>query len=118
MEGQRFRLGLGNGAYGHGDTGEIILPDGGIVRGPNLPNWQGEYLLGICETPTSYRGDAVRYVTISPRYAGESLDDIRQSGGEVGVGRVLPGRNPQMSRAFKVDDVEYWAVGALSRLES
>jgi hypothetical protein len=118
MEGQRFRLGLGDGAYGPGDIGEIILSDGGVVRGPNVPNWQGEYLLGICETPTSYRGDALLYVTLSPRHVGDSLDNIRQSGGVVGVGRVLPGRNLQVSRAFRVEDVEYWAVGALSLLGS
>jgi hypothetical protein len=118
MDGQRFRLALGDGAYGLGDIREITLSDGGIVRGPTLPNWQGDYLLGICETPMSYRGGALSFVTLAPRYAAESLDHIRQSGGVVGIGRVLPGRDPRMSGTFSVPDVEYWAVGVLSLLKS
>jgi hypothetical protein len=118
MDAQRYRLGLGDGAYGPGDINEIVLSDGGVVKGPDLPNWQGEYLLGVCEAPTSYRGETLHYVTLAPRYAGDSLAHIRQSGGVVGVGRVLPGRNPLMSGTFDVADVEYWAVGVLSLLKS
>jgi hypothetical protein len=93
MDTRRYRLNLRDG--GPGDIDEIILSDGGVARGPDLPNWQSSYLLGICEAPTSYRGDALHYVTLAPRYVGESLDHIRQSGGMVGVGRVLPGEIPR-----------------------
>jgi hypothetical protein len=117
MDRQRYRLGLGDGAHGPDDIAEIILTDGGAVRGPNLPNWQGDYFLGICEAPTCYRGEALQYVTLTPRNVGDSLAHIRQSGGVVGVGRVLPGRDPRTSRAFEVTDIEYWAIGVLSLLK-
>jgi hypothetical protein len=118
MDRHRYRLNLDNGAHGPGDIAEIVISDGGDVRGPNSPNWQSEYMLGICEVPTSYRGDELRFVTLAPRYVGDSLAQIRQSGGTVGVGRVLPGRDPGTSRAFGVDDIEYWAIGVLSHLKS
>jgi hypothetical protein len=118
MQAQRYRLGLGDGAYGPGDIEEIVLSDGGVIRGPDLPNWQGEYLLGVCEMPTSHHDQALLYLLLSPRYVGDSLAHIRQSGGVVGVGRVLPGRDPRTSRTFDVTDVEYWAVGVLSLLKS
>jgi hypothetical protein len=115
MDVERYRLNLRDG--GPGDIDELILTAGGVVRGPDLPNWQPEYLLGICEMPTSYRGQELKYVTLSPRYAGESLDRIRNSGGVVGVGRILPGRDILASRSFKATDVEYWAIGILSRFQ-
>jgi hypothetical protein len=118
MDAQRYRLGLGDGAYGPGDIDEIVLSDGGVIEGPDLPNWHGQYLLGVCERPTSYRGEALRYVILSPRYVGDSLIHIRESGGVVGVGRVLPGREAPTSKDFNVADVEYWAVGVLSLIES
>jgi hypothetical protein len=103
MDRQRYKLNLSDG--GPRDIDAVVLSDGGVVRGPDLPNWQTEYLLGICEAPISYRGEALHYVTLSPRYVGESLDHIRQSGGVVGVGRVLPGRDPSSSRVFNATDI-------------
>jgi len=114
MDARQYRLNLNDG--GPGDIDELILSDGGVVQGPDLPNWQPSYLLGICKTPTSYSGEALHYVTLAPRYVGESFDHIRQSGGVVGVGRVLPGRDPSTSRVFHATDIEYWAVGILSIL--
>lgn len=115
MHAERYRLNISDG--GSGDIDEIILSDGGVVRGPDLPNWQPEYLLGICEMPTSYRGEELKYVALSPRYAGESLDRIRRSGGVVAVGRILPGRDPLVSGSFNATDVEYWAIGILSNVK-
>jgi hypothetical protein len=116
MDRQRYQLNLSN--VGPCDIDTVILSDGGVVRGPDLPNWQAEYLLGICEAPTSYRGEALHYVTLAPRFVGESLDHIRETGGTVGVGRVLPGRDPSTSRVFDATDIEYWAIGILSILAS
>ena len=118
MDRQRYRLSLGDGAHGPGDIAEITLSDGGEVRSPDLPNRQSEYMLGVCEAPTFYRGEELRFVTVAPRYFGESLAQIRQSGGVVGVGRVLPGRDPGTSRVLGADDIEYWAVGVLEHLRS
>jgi hypothetical protein len=64
-----------------------------------------------------YRGEELKYITLSPRYAGGSLDRIRKSGGVVGVGRILPGRDPHASRSFNATDVEYWAIGVLSNVK-
>jgi hypothetical protein len=94
VESQRYRLGIGDGAHGPSDIGEIIVSDGGVVRGPDLPNWQRDYLLGVCEARTSYRGEPVHYVTLSPRHVGDSLADIRQSGGVVAVGARAAGPRP------------------------
>jgi hypothetical protein len=86
----RYRLGMADGAHGPGDVQPLVLTDGGTIPGPDIPNWQGEYILGLCEEAVTWRGASVKYLAISPRYVGTTLTDIRHAGGIVGVGRVLP----------------------------
>lgn len=113
MPSKRYKLNLGEGAYGPGDLGEITILDEGTIAGPNLPNWQDEYMLAKCIAPNSYRGQELKYVVVSPRYANASLRDIRRGGVAVSVGRVLPGVWATMPQHFAPDQVEHWAVGML-----
>lgn len=48
------QLSLGDGAYGPGDIEEVIVLDDGDIAGPKLPNWQSEYMLARCVSPTIY----------------------------------------------------------------
>jgi hypothetical protein len=70
MTTQRYKLGLGEGAYGPGDISVITVVDEGDIAGPMLANWRVEYMLARCLTPTSYYGEEVRYLVLYPRYAG------------------------------------------------
>jgi hypothetical protein len=116
MEARRYKLGLGDGCYGPGDIGEITVVDEGLIKGPNLPNWQPAGLLVTCLDPTKYREDELRYLILSPRYATDSLASIRISGGVVGVARFLPGSYTERPKSFRPEQVEYWAIGVLSPL--
>jgi hypothetical protein len=116
MEARRYKLGLGDGCYGPSGIGEITVADEGLIKGPDLPNWQPEGLLVTCLDPTTYREDELRYLILSPRYATDSLASIRISGGIVGVARFLPGSYTGRPKSFRPVQVEYWAIGVLSPL--
>lgn len=117
MTSKRYKLTLGDGAYGPGDIGEITVLDEGTIAGPKLPNWQAEYILARCIAPNSYRGQELKYVVLSPRYAGVALTDIRRGGTAVAVARVLPGVWDLKPQQFEPNQVEYWAVGSLSLID-
>ncbi len=110
MTSQRYKLGLGEGAYGPSDIGVIIVVDEGDIAGPTLAKWQVEYMLARCITPTSYYGQEVRYLALSPRYETESLSSIRSSGGVVAVGRILSAFVAEKPEPFEAIEVEYWAL--------
>lgn len=115
-EPSRYRLGLADGCYEPGDIGEMTVLGLGLIKGPDLPNWQREGFLVQCLDPTIYRGQALRYLVLSPRYATDSLSRIRAQGGVVGVARMLPGTYAETPRSFEPHQVEYWAIGVLSIL--
>lgn len=118
MNPQRYRVGMADGVYGPGDVAPLSTTDGGSIRGPDLPNWQTEFMLLICEEPVIWRGDLISFLEVSPRYVGATLESIRREGGIVGVGRVLPGHDPREWRQLKPHALSYWGVGVLSLLES
>jgi hypothetical protein len=117
MTTQRYKLGLGEGAYGPGDIGVITVVDEGDIAGPKSANWQAECMLVRCITPTSYYGHEVRYLVLSPRYTDVALADIRCGEAVVAVSRVLPEFWDTKTQQFEADQVEYWGVGVLRILE-
>jgi hypothetical protein len=104
---------MADGAHGPGDVPLFVVSDGGTIRRPSLPNWQ-DAMLGICEETFEWRGSSVNFVTISPRYVGTTLADIRESGGIVGVGRVLDGIDARLWEVLNPTHLDYWGAGVLS----
>jgi hypothetical protein len=117
MKGQRFRLGLSDGAYGPGNIVPFTVTSIHELPGPGLPNWQSAVLLAEVECQMEWRGECVRYVTLSPRYSDGTVHSIRKEGGIVAVGRVRPGRDPFEWTRLDPTGVDYWAVGVLEPLE-
>ena len=118
MKRQRFRLGLADGAHGPGDVGPLILDSVHELRGPDLPNWQPEVLLAVLENQVEWRGEIVRYVTLSPRNSGGTVFRMRKEGGVVAVGRVRPGHEPLEWKRIDPTGVDFWGVGVLDVLEA
>jgi hypothetical protein len=114
MEPRRYKLGLGDEAYGPGDIGKIAVIDDGLIEGPDCANWQRQGLLVMCLDPKTYHDEELRYLVLSPRYAKDSLTSIRTSGGIVAVARFLPGTCIDKPKHFEPDQITYWAVGVLS----
>ena len=106
----RIRLALGDGAYGPGDVEPFRVEVIGVIRGPDLPNWDHESLLAVCEEPFDWHGEAVKYVVISPRYSMDSLSSIATQGGIVALGRVRPGHDATEWAQVDPSAVHYWAV--------
>ena len=117
MKPRRYRLGLADGAYGPGDVAPLTVTSIHIVKGPRLPNWQPEALLAALEEPLEWRGELVRYVTLSPRYEGGTVFRMEKEGGIVGVGRVRPGHDPLQWTELVPSGLDYWGVGNLTVLE-
>ena len=93
-----------------------ILVDGlGRVKGPDEKNWSGEYLLLAVRSPFMFKDTLVSRLVASPRYEGDTLDQIERSGGTVGVARVLPDVKLVENGVFQSSDVEYIIIGALSK---
>lgn len=108
---------MADGAHGPGDVLPLVIVDGGTIPGPDIQNWRGEFMLGICEEAVTWRGASVKVLAISHRYVGTTLADIRHGGGIVGVGRVLPGVDARLWKALDPAGVEYWGAGVLSLLK-
>lgn len=108
---------MADGAHGPGDVPVLRISDGGTVQGPDLPNWQGEFMLGICDDAMTWRGAEVRFLTIAPRYVGTTLADIRRSGGIVGVCRVIAQHDALLWQLVDTTALEYWGAGVLTPLE-
>src|SRR5436190_22366752 len=110
MSRARLRLALGGGAYGPGDVEPFRVEVIGVIRGPDLPNWDDESLLAVCEAPFDWHGETVKYVVVSPRYSLDSISSIAVQGGTVALGRVRPGHDPTKWARLDPSAVHYWAV--------
>jgi hypothetical protein len=106
----RLRLVLGDGAYGPGDVEPFRVDIVGMIPGSDLPDWNHEALLAICEKPFDWHGEIVEYVVISPRYTQDSISSIALRGGGVGLGRVRPGHDPTKWARLDPFAIHYWAV--------
>src|ERR1700735_2836083 len=113
MKAHRFRLGLSDGAYGPGNIERFTVASIHELPGPGLPNWQPVVLLAEVECQIEWRGECVRYVTLSPRYSDETVFRMRKEGGVVAVGRVRPGHDPLEWKRLDPAGVEYCGVGVL-----
>lgn len=84
-----------------------------VVHGPDSPNWQkADWLFKLIE-PIDYKGELVEFVTVSPRYVGDTLDEMLKKDTTVGVGRVLPGRRITSNSRYQSSDIHYWAIGTI-----
>ena len=114
----RFRLALGDGAYGPGDVDPFLVEIVGTIPGPDLPNWDHESLLAVCIRPFSWHGEEVKYVVASPRYSTDSISSIAQRGGIVALGRVRPGFDPTKWSRLDHTAVHYWSVATATAMNS
>lgn len=80
------------------EVGEVGLREG------------GRYLLLELRSPLSFEGRPVSHVVITPRYVGDTLDNVRTGETTVGIGLVL--LDPvDLAKALERGDVHHYAVG-------
>jgi hypothetical protein len=113
---QRYELSVGEPWDFEGPDGQnrVIVDSLGTVTGPDLENWQSNYLLLRVATPFQFKGERVEQLIAAPRYEGDSLQAIQSNGGTVGVARVRPGSSLTPGEPFSQDDVHYVIIGSLS----
>jgi hypothetical protein len=98
------------GGRGPGDIDEVIVLDERDISGPDVSNWQVDCLLVRCVAPTSYHGQELRYLVLSPRFKGVPVADLRRDGGFVAVGRILSGVWISRPQQFDPNQVQYWEL--------
>ena len=88
----RYELGVGEPWDFEGPDGanRILVDFGGFISGPNLPGW-GYFMLLKVVTPFQYNNDLVELMIASPRYVGDTVDEIVKQGGIIGIASVRPG---------------------------
>ena len=108
-----------------GEPWDFESPDGqnrvivvllGFINGPcSTPNKHADesYLLLEAATPFVIRGELVKFMVASPRYAGESIESVASKGGTVGVARVRPGITPIFGGAVGKSEIDYCIIGSL-----
>lgn len=110
---RRYELiGGDDGPYGPA-FGPIIVFEVDLVEDGTGKFWQVVQL----EQALEHDGQRIEFLTLSPRYAGDSLKKLRESGCTVGIGRVLPARIDDLRKGAVADNVEYWAVGTSKRID-
>ena len=94
--------------------GNVFLVQGiGLVSGPDSPNWQGEYFLVELDSPFEFEKELVQYLILSPRYVGETIEDVQNKKCTIGIARVKPEYNISIGQKFSKNEIEYCAIGSI-----
>ena len=67
-------------------------------------------------TPFQDHGEQVKYLIASPRHMGDTVNDVLQFGGIVGVARVREGVSVSIDNLLTHENIVYFMVGSLQRL--
>ena len=70
-----------------------------------------EYLLVKLEAPPKTDEKDIGYFLISPRYVGDTVDNIRIGECTVGVWAVKPGNDEKTIIELSDKNAEYWSIG-------
>ena len=95
----------------------IVLVD--FVRKVTISNSRDKeksYILLKTVTPFQDHGELVKYMIASPRYMGDTVNEILQFGGIVGVARVRQGVSVREDSLLTHENIVYFIIGSLKRL--
>lgn len=86
----------------------------GMIKGPDLINWQKRsYLLNVLE-PFKFDGEEVKQIFCTPRYQGDTLFSVKNTTCIVGISRVKPGTTMQEGDVIEPEKTHYFAIGGIS----
>lgn len=98
----------------HPDGGISFFAKGlGVVKGPDEPNWKSEYLLLEVIEPFVINNEKIKYIIVSPRYKGDTLNTIQEKECTVGIARFLPGFEISVGSQFSKEMIDYFAIGSI-----
>jgi hypothetical protein len=115
----RYELLVGEPWNFEGPDGQnrVLVDFGGMIPGPNVPNWADEYILLKAVTPFQYNKELVEFMVASPYFSGHTIYEIVKIGGHVGVARIRPNVSLVSGRSFAPADVDYFLIGNLTPLQ-
>lgn len=105
MKMRRYRLTCRN-RHRHGPVfGPLYAEEQGLVHDAGR-----EYLLLRLDNPIETKDLRVKYVLVSPRYVGDTLEKLQQTECVVAVWRVSGGKRRLLDKGLS-QHAEYWAAG-------
>ena len=112
---RQFILSVGEPWDFEGPDGQnrILVDVQGVVEGPKEKNWAPRYLLLHVKNPFDMDGETVKLLVASPRYKGDTIEDLQNAGGTVGCARVRPGFELLPAGSFPKESVVYCIIGGL-----
>ncbi|MHC4914375.1 MAG: hypothetical protein ACYTGB_02705 [Planctomycetota bacterium] len=95
------------------DVAAFVVEGRGIVRGPDVPNWQPADLLLKTPEGFSAKGQRIEYLLASPRHSSVPMERLVWCGGIANIGRVKEGHAVTAEERYTQDAVEFWAIAHL-----
>ena len=92
----------------------LLVDFGGVIPSEDRA---GECILLKAVTPFIHNNERVEFMIASPRYSGNSIDEIVKQGGHVGVARIRPNVSIVSGHPFMPSDVDYFLIGRLTPLQ-
>jgi hypothetical protein len=79
--------------------------------GPEITGLGQPFILLHLLKPFQHNGEKVEFLVVSPRYKDFTLNDIREKGCFVAIGRILPGKEINMQKGLSNGDTDYFSIG-------
>ena len=94
--------------------GPVIAEEEGEIAG-----FSGQrFVLLRLLKPFQHSGENVEFLVVSPRYKDFTLNDIREKGCFVAIGRILPGKQINLQKGLSKDDTDYFSIGVCKPLSA
>ena len=107
MSHQRFQIAGGDDASYGPTFGPVIGEEVGEIAG----GWGGPFMLVRLVDNVTFEGELVEFMTLAPRYVGDTLDSIRRGRCVVAFGRVRPGMVDDAKKGIRFENTQTIAVG-------
>ena len=112
----RFELLVAEPSNFEGPDGpnRLLVDFDGFIPGQNRAD---EYMLLKAVMPFQYNNEIVEFMIASPRHRGNTVYEIVEQGGHVGVARLRPHVSIVRDRSFMPTDIDYCFIGNLRPLQ-
>ena len=96
------------------DGPNLLLADfeGFVISQLSSKN-EKQYLLFRLVNPFSYDGEIVEKIIATPRYAGDSVNDVLNKNVPCAIFRILPGVILEQGQEFMSKDIQYFLIGSI-----
>lgn len=113
MKKRMFQLSGGDG----GAYGPLFGPVNAVEFGEIEVDDDRKYLLVELEKPINEAEMIISYLIVAPRYAGDTIETLKEKGCTAGVSIVYPQKIEEvLENGMSTQNSKYWAIGECRRI--